>query len=387
MASLIGATDFPVTDPVLICVNGIEFEAWNAPVLKPSTIALDSVQSFSASTALEELAEVDISAGLCNVDVGALSVRLRDKSSRAGFNGLDKNKFSEHCFQSLKGQPLTKGQHILVGFGCWHLELSVDRVDDPWTSILAAFHMGKYPRLGARSWVSFLNENILIVLSRLFWKEGACQTTLIGPGSKLLFNYWNNTQYESKRSAEGVVGMGFFEEVRMSGGPERYSPQLRNSSSPGTYNTYAKPMAISGSPSLAFPAALVSHSYGTTPATRCSATTSSGINVKARSLAPLSLPTSPAIAFSAVSFSPAHDHSASPSICYSGIPSSGVHVELPPYSGLYASYASAPTSNGALRAAIYSSPPAGYLATPCTSPHTGFSAATDCQAVGRQSGN
>jgi len=54
-ASLLGATDFPVTNPLLICVNGIEFEAWNAPVLKPSTIALDTVQSFSVSTALGEL--------------------------------------------------------------------------------------------------------------------------------------------------------------------------------------------------------------------------------------------------------------------------------------------------------------------------------------------
>jgi len=54
-ASLIGVSEFPVTKPVLICVNGIEFEAWNTPVLKPSTISLDSVQSFSVSTDLGEL--------------------------------------------------------------------------------------------------------------------------------------------------------------------------------------------------------------------------------------------------------------------------------------------------------------------------------------------
>ena len=211
-ASQSGASPPPslAAEPVLIAVNGIAFEAWAAPDLVPTAIALDSVQAVSASTSIGERARVwplDLSSGLCNVVTGLLSVRLKDKSSNLGLSGLDKNRFSEHCFQVLQGQPLSAGQRLLIGYGYWRLEVSVDRIDDPWSANLAAFHQGKHGRLGARSWVSLLPPKALIRTSQLFWQD-ACVNTLVSNSSKLIYNFWDGANYEGKRSAEGVLGGG-----------------------------------------------------------------------------------------------------------------------------------------------------------------------------------
>jgi len=210
-AAQLGSSILPSTaEPVLIAVNGTAFEAWAAPDLAPSAIALDSVQAISVSTSIGERVRVwplDLSSGLCNVTFGFLSVRLKDKSSHLGLNGLDKNRFSEHCFQVLQGHPLSPGQRLLIGYGYWRMEVSVDHLDDPWSDFLLAFHEGKHGRLGARTWVSRLPPKVLVLVSQLFWQD-ACVNTVLSVSSKLIYNFWDGANYEGYRSAECVAGGG-----------------------------------------------------------------------------------------------------------------------------------------------------------------------------------
>jgi hypothetical protein len=210
-AAQLGSSLLPSTaEPVLIAVNGTAFEAWAAPDLAPCAIALDSVQAISVSTSIGERVRVwplDLSSGLCNVTCGFLSVRVKDKSSHLGLKGLDKNKFSEHCFQVLQGHPLSAGQRLLIGFGYWRMEVSVDHLDDPWSEILLAFHEGTHGRLGARTWVSRLPPKVLVLVSQLFWQD-ACVNTMLSVSSRLIYNFWDGANYEGRRSAECVVGGG-----------------------------------------------------------------------------------------------------------------------------------------------------------------------------------
>ena len=222
-SSLLGTPNV-ASEPVLICINRYQFEAWAAPEMKDDTVALDSVQALTVSACLGEVVQVwplDISHGLCQVYACTFSVRVKDKSSHMG---LDKNKFSEHCFKTLQGHPLCLGQRILVGFGYWRMEVCVDRIDDPWTQVLAAFHMGSHPRLGTQSWVSRLPQKALVLVSQLFWRQ-ACRSTLVGPSCKLFYNFWNGSIFEGSRTAEGVCGIGY-EEVLIRGvGSDSMSPK------------------------------------------------------------------------------------------------------------------------------------------------------------------
>jgi hypothetical protein len=255
-AAQLGSSPLPSTaEPVLIAVNGTAFEAWAAPELAPCAIALDSVQAISVSTSIGERVRVwplDLSSGLCNVTCGFLSVRVKDKSSHLGLKGLDKNRFSEHCFQVLQGHPLSAGQRLLIGYGYWRMEVSVDHLDDPWSEILLAFHEGKHGRLGARTWVSRLPPKVLVLVSQLFWQD-ACVNTMLSVSSRLIYNFWDGANYEGRRSAECVVGGGR-EHVLIRGenlGHEHHAlntAALRTSVSPQEKRPSSAPLTFSPAP-------------------------------------------------------------------------------------------------------------------------------------------
>jgi hypothetical protein len=118
----------PLGQPVFVSVNNIPFEARACPELQDDTVALDSMQSFSAGTRLGEFAHVlhlDI-LRLKFGEVFSLSVRFAD-SSCLSIPTLD-DKFASYCAKILQGQPLTRTQRVLIVYGRWRLELTVDGI-------------------------------------------------------------------------------------------------------------------------------------------------------------------------------------------------------------------------------------------------------------------